>query len=96
MNDYPQQQVNVLQGRESEVTRELNRLRISSQEIQKLSSELTQRLASVLSVKDAGETTKLEQMPAPNSPLASNLSDIAETFNGVEKTLRFILAGLEL
>ena len=81
--------------RESEVQRELGDLSHTSAELRRLSEELVQRLASVLSPKEDGNKPS-EPTPSVSTPLASNIREVNLSFRTTMKTLQFILQGLEL
>lgn len=83
-------------ARESEVSREVNRLRECSANLNKLSQEIVARLSSVLSPKDDIAKTPEQGNSLVSTPLATNLHEIGSDLLVTEKTLRFILSSLEL
>ena len=81
--------------RQSEVSKELVRLESSVSALVSLSEELTQRLSSVISPKSDTVNKEVEDLN-PSTPLGENLHTVGNKMRAVEKTLRFILDGLEL
>ncbi len=82
--------------RETEVNRELNDNRHLSRQLMKLAEELTQRLSSVISPRDDGQTSKEAPEASVSTPLATNIRDINNDLRNTKRILSFILSGLEL
>lgn len=83
-------------SRETEVSRQMNRLRETCSHIDKLSEELIQRLSSVLSPSVDSSAKQLENDIPVSTPLASNINEQVIRLQSVEKKLRMILSGCEL
>lgn len=83
-------------ARQPEVSREVMGLQDTAQQLTKLAEDMTMRLSSVITPNAIDSTEKLTDPQKPMTPLASNLRDISKQLHAVEKTLRFILQGLEL
>jgi len=82
--------------RETEINRELNDNRHLSVQLMKLAEELTQRLSSVISPKDDGQTIKDSPEATVSTQLATNIREINNDLKNTKRTLNFILSGLEL
>lgn len=82
--------------RETEVSRELNQVSRDAREIKKLSEELVQRLASVISPKGEEIAKNPDTEPGVSTPLATNIREIHKELNSTKKALLFILQGIEL
>ncbi len=97
MENTPDYGANIGQNvaRQSEVSREISRLEMCTQELKKLSEELIQRLSSVISPRPDNPNKETEDLK-PTTPLAENLHVIGNKTLSVEKNLRFIMEGLEL
>lgn len=83
--------------REFEVQRELNQVSRDAVALKKLSEDLIQRLASVLSPRDS-EINKepQETIPGVSTPLATNIQQVHFDLDSVQKALKFIIRSLEL
>jgi hypothetical protein len=85
-------------ARPSEVSKEMARLDMGMGELTKLSEELIQRLASVLSprpIPPENERKETQDLN-PTTPLADSLHNVGNRMLAIEKSLRFILDSLEL
>lgn len=84
-------------GRESEVQRELGRVKKDAAILKKLSEELITCLASVISPRDELSSDKPEQtQPIVVTPLATNIYGVHQDLEITIGAINFILRGLEL
>lgn len=83
--------------RQTEASRELSEVGRDATQLKKLSEELIQRLASVISPRgEEIEKTPEQTEVSVSTPLATNIRQVHKDLSVTIKSLQFILRGVEL